>query len=93
MEFFESATMCFYGVTNVWLEHLSSTDGAWKPRDLEHVAIAFLFFGGGLVSLDIFLRKSIELIILGWNAHQLGFTARLHHSTPPITCRAQSGYE
>lgn len=56
IEFFESATMCFYGITNVWLEHLSNTDGAWKPRDLEHVAIAFLFFGGGLVSLSRFLR-------------------------------------
>ncbi|PVI01778.1 hypothetical protein DM02DRAFT_704141 [Periconia macrospinosa] len=60
MEFFESATMCFYGVTNVWLEHLSNTDGAWRPRDLEHVAIAFLFFGGGLVGMlinSVSLRK------------------------------------
>ncbi|OAL47242.1 hypothetical protein IQ07DRAFT_468292, partial [Pyrenochaeta sp. DS3sAY3a] len=50
-EFIESATMCVYGVTNVWLEHLSNPGGKWEARDLEHVAIAFLFFGGGLIGV------------------------------------------
>lgn len=53
-EFVESATICFYGVTNVWLEHLSNPGGAWAPNDLEHVSIALLFMGGGLVSILCF---------------------------------------
>jgi hypothetical protein len=69
MEFIESAAMCFYGVTNVWLEHLSNPGGTWKPRDLEHVAIAFLFFGGGLVSCEKSLSTFTKLISLDWNAH------------------------
>lgn len=68
MEFIESAAMCFYGVTNVWLEHLSNPGGTWEPRDLEHVSIAFLFFGGGLVSSDESLATFTELIGLDRNA-------------------------
>jgi Protein of unknown function (Ytp1) len=49
-EFVESAVICFYGVSNVWLEHLSAWGKEWSAMDLEHVAITILFFGGGLVS-------------------------------------------
>jgi hypothetical protein len=54
MEMIESALICFYGVSNVWLEHLNAWGGAWTAMDLEHLAITVLFFGGGLVSLSIF---------------------------------------
>jgi hypothetical protein len=50
-EFVESALICFYGVTNVWLEHLNAWGEAWSPMDYEHLSITILFFGGGLVRL------------------------------------------
>jgi hypothetical protein len=53
MELVESALICFYGVSNVWLEHLNAWGAAWSAMDLEHVAITVLFFGGGLVSLSV----------------------------------------
>lgn len=87
-EFIESATMCVYGVTNVWLEHLSNPGGTWEPRDLEHVAIAFLFFGGGLVGFDEAFAVSIELICVDRNADQFHITAQSHYhpsSTAPRT--------
>ncbi|KAF2492595.1 hypothetical protein BU16DRAFT_465910 [Lophium mytilinum] len=52
-EFVESAVICFYGVSNVFLEHLSNQDGKWHARDLEHVSITLMFFGGGLVGMII----------------------------------------
>ena len=48
-EFVESFVIFLYGVTNVFLEHLSGWGGEWTARDLEHVSISVLFFGGGLV--------------------------------------------
>jgi hypothetical protein len=50
MEFVESLTIFIYGITNVFLEHLSAWGEKWVPQDLEHVAISLLFIGGGLVS-------------------------------------------
>lgn len=49
-EFVESFVIFLYGASNVFLEHLSSTDRPWTPTDLEHVSISVMFFGGGLVS-------------------------------------------
>ena len=49
-EFTESFVIFLYGITNVFLEHLSSWGGSWSATDLEHVSISILFFGGGLVS-------------------------------------------
>lgn len=49
-EFVESALICFYGGTNIFLEHLGSSDGKWTGQDLEHVSITVLFIGGGAVS-------------------------------------------
>lgn len=48
MEFVESALILFYGSTNVFLEHLSSTGGPWTAKDLQHVSIAFIYIGCGL---------------------------------------------
>ncbi|PWY81583.1 hypothetical protein BO94DRAFT_470214 [Aspergillus sclerotioniger CBS 115572] len=50
-EFVESLVIFLYGVTNVFLEHLSGWGGAWTARDLEHVSISILFFGGGLCGM------------------------------------------
>lgn len=44
-EFVESFVMFLYGSTNVFLEHLGSSDGKWSAGDLEHVSISVLFFG------------------------------------------------
>lgn len=49
METVECFVIFLYGITNVFLEHLSAWGGAWVPQDLEHVAISLLFIGGGLV--------------------------------------------
>lgn len=55
-EFVESATICFYGASNVWLEHLSNPGGKWAAVDLEHVSITLMFFGGGLVGPRLAFR-------------------------------------
>lgn len=49
MEGLECLLIFIYGITNVFLEHLSGWGKAWTARDLEHVAITLLFIGGGLV--------------------------------------------
>lgn len=49
METVECSVIFLYGITNVFLEHLSAWGGAWIPQDFEHVAISLLFIGGGLV--------------------------------------------
>lgn len=51
MEFWQSFLIFFYGSTNVFLEHLGNKDGMWSHKDLQHVSIAFMFFGGGLCGL------------------------------------------
>jgi hypothetical protein len=51
-EMLESAVMFVYGCSNVFLEHLAGAGGAWSHGDLEHVSIAFMFIGGGLVSFN-----------------------------------------
>lgn len=50
-EFTESFVIFLYGVTNVFLEHLSNAGLAWSSTDLEHVSISVLFFGGGLAGM------------------------------------------
>ena len=50
-EFVESFVIWLYGASNVFLEHLSGWDGEWTPRDLEHVSITLLFFGGGMLGM------------------------------------------
>lgn len=48
-EFVESFLIFFYGVTNVFLEHLSNWGEAWSMMDMQHFGINILFAGGGLV--------------------------------------------
>lgn len=50
MEGVECFLILVYGVSNVFLEHLSAWGGEWTAQDFEHVAISVLFIGGGLVS-------------------------------------------
>ncbi|KFA79125.1 hypothetical protein S40288_05710 [Stachybotrys chartarum IBT 40288] len=52
-EFVESALIFVYGASNIFLEHLGSTDSAWSAQDLEHIAITVLFIGGGLSGMLI----------------------------------------
>ncbi|KAF8459502.1 hypothetical protein BGX38DRAFT_1149149 [Terfezia claveryi] len=47
-EMLESSLILFYGTIDVFLEHLAAWGHAWTHMDLEHEAIAILFFGGGL---------------------------------------------
>ncbi|KFY46073.1 hypothetical protein V495_02661 [Pseudogymnoascus sp. VKM F-4514 (FW-929)] len=53
METVECFVIFLYGITNVFLEHLSAWGGAWVPQDFEHVAISLLFIGGGLCGLMV----------------------------------------
>ena len=69
-EFAESATIFTYGITNIFLEHLGSTDNVWSPKDLEHVSIAALFIGGGLFGMIIestrmryFLNTTVDVAV------------------------------
>ncbi|PHH80788.1 hypothetical protein CDD83_3661 [Cordyceps sp. RAO-2017] len=50
-ELVECALIFSYGSTNIFLEHLGHWGGAWRPQDLEHVAITILFIGGGLCGM------------------------------------------
>lgn len=52
-ELMESFVIWLYGASNVFLEHLNSVNGEWLVSDLEHVSIAILFFGGGLLGMVI----------------------------------------
>ncbi|RAK98751.1 Ytp1 family protein [Aspergillus ibericus CBS 121593] len=58
-EFVESLVIFLYGITNVFLEHLSGWGGAWTARDLEHVSISILFLGGGLCGM-LFESKRVK---------------------------------
>ncbi|EPE25389.1 hypothetical protein GLAREA_01301 [Glarea lozoyensis ATCC 20868] len=53
METVECFVIFLYGITNVFLEHLSAWGEAWVPQDFEHVAISLLFIGGGLCGLMV----------------------------------------
>ncbi|EED22447.1 conserved hypothetical protein [Talaromyces stipitatus ATCC 10500] len=53
METIECFLILIYGITNVFLEHLSAWGQAWSPMDIEHVAVSLLFIGGGLCGLMV----------------------------------------
>ncbi|KAJ5544556.1 hypothetical protein N7461_006860 [Penicillium sp. DV-2018c] len=68
----ESFVIFLYGASNVFLEHLSSTDGTWSATDLEHVSITILFFGGGLAGMlfeSTRIREWLNSTILQSPAH------------------------
>ncbi|CAZ83661.1 unnamed protein product [Tuber melanosporum] len=50
-EMIECTVIFTYGASNVFLEHLAGRGGAWSHGDLEHVSIAFMFFGAGLCGM------------------------------------------
>ncbi|KAL2865531.1 Ytp1 family protein [Aspergillus lucknowensis] len=58
-EFTESAVIFAYGISNVFLEHLSAWGNAWTATDFEHVSIAFMFLGGGLCGM-LFESKRVK---------------------------------
>lgn len=60
MEWLESSLIFVYGISNVFLEHLSAWGEGWTAQDLEHVAISVLFIGGGLVILLIVPSTGLE---------------------------------
>ncbi|KAK9473718.1 uncharacterized protein V1510DRAFT_413697 [Dipodascopsis tothii] len=62
METVESGLIFFYGITNVFLEHLGNKDGKWSHKDLQHVSIAFMFIGGGLGGLLLESRAVRQLL-------------------------------
>ncbi|KAK6362464.1 hypothetical protein LTS17_012837 [Exophiala oligosperma] len=62
MEGLECLLTFIYGITNVFLEHLSGWGGAWTAQDLEHVAISLLFIGGGACGLMAESRASRESV-------------------------------
>ncbi|KAK9467968.1 hypothetical protein V1512DRAFT_260466 [Lipomyces arxii] len=51
VEMVESGLIFFYGITNVFMEHLANPGGAWSHKDLQHVSIAFMYIGGGLCGI------------------------------------------
>lgn len=61
-EFVESGLITFYGATNIFLEHLGSRDGVWRPSDLEHLSITVLFLGGGSAGLLVESTRMRDLL-------------------------------
>jgi hypothetical protein len=61
-EMVESALICIYGVSNVWLEHLNAWGEAWSPMDYEHISITILFFGGGLLGMLVESQRIRKLL-------------------------------
>ncbi|KAF2399972.1 hypothetical protein EJ06DRAFT_538196 [Trichodelitschia bisporula] len=61
-EFVESAVICTYGASNVFMEHLAAWGDAWSAQDFEHVSITVLFFGGGLLGMLIESTRIRELL-------------------------------
>lgn len=64
----ESTVIFVYGCSNVFLERLAGAGGAWSHGDLEHVSIAFMFIGGGLVSINVFLKLKTGQILTASSA-------------------------
>lgn len=63
MEFVECLLIFIYGCSNVFMEHLGNSTGAWSHKDLQHASIAFMYFGGGLCGLLIessFIRRLVN---------------------------------
>lgn len=61
-EFVESFVIWLYGVINVFLEHLAGSGKEWTARDMEHVSISIMFFGGGLVGMLFESRRILEAL-------------------------------
>lgn len=71
-EWSESFVIFFYGITNVFLEHLSNSGAEWSTTDLEHVSITVLFFGGGLAGMlfeSSRIREALNNTILRYPGH------------------------
>ncbi|KAF9888917.1 hypothetical protein FE257_008086 [Aspergillus nanangensis] len=71
-EFVESFVIWLYGVTNVFLEHLAGWGKEWTARDLQHVSISFMFFGGGLAGMLVEsrrIRDALNNTLLGQPSH------------------------
>lgn len=72
-EFTESLVIFLYGASNVFLEHLAAWQDVWSAQDLEHVSIAVMFFGGGLVSRMLSSVPDIVLTcysaVCSWNLY------------------------
>jgi hypothetical protein len=69
-EWFESALIALYGVSNVWLEHLNAAGEAWSPMDYEHLSITILFFGGGLLGMLIESSTVRKMLNMGLSVSQ-----------------------
>ncbi|KAH9904573.1 hypothetical protein F4778DRAFT_770469 [Xylariomycetidae sp. FL2044] len=61
-EFVEGALIFTYGSTNVFLEHLGSTESTFSSQDLEHMSITILFIGGGLLAMLIESTRIRDLL-------------------------------
>ncbi|KAI0424885.1 hypothetical protein F5Y09DRAFT_347256 [Xylaria sp. FL1042] len=61
-EFVEGALIFTYGATNIFLEHLGSSDSKFSSQDLEHVSITVLFIGGGLLAMLIESTRIRDLL-------------------------------
>ncbi|KAI0906944.1 hypothetical protein F4823DRAFT_48493 [Ustulina deusta] len=61
-EFVEGALIFTYGSTNIFLEHLGSSDSTFSPQDLEHISITVLFIGGGLLAMLIESTRIRDLL-------------------------------
>jgi hypothetical protein len=61
-EMVESALICLYGASNVWLEHLTAWGEAWSPMDYDHISITTLFFGGGLLGMLVESKRIRKLL-------------------------------
>lgn len=86
MEFVESAVIAFYGYTNVFLEHLASSNGVWTAKDLQHVAIAVIYLGCGTCGL--FVEYKLNL----WRYETAVDHLSPEHKNETAVAKASPGY-
>ena len=84
-EFIESFLICFYGTTNIFLEHLGGAGGEWSAQDFEHISITVLFIGGGLCGMLVestWIRDLLNAMVSGTDEVSSIDTEQDEHKTP-----------
>ncbi|KAI1826586.1 hypothetical protein F4861DRAFT_529706 [Xylaria intraflava] len=92
-EFVEGALIFTYGSTNIFLEHLGSTDSTFSPQDLEHVSITVLFIGGGLLAMLIESTRIRDLLNTTTTEAALSFPSHSYSDEERAALEPPAQYE
>ncbi|KAI1332220.1 hypothetical protein F5Y16DRAFT_357166 [Xylariaceae sp. FL0255] len=92
-EFVEGALIFTYGSTNVFLEHLGSSEASFSAEDLEHLSITILFIGGGLLAMLIESTRIRELLNMTVTEATLGDSHHTYSDEEKEALEAPESYE